>query len=496
MSLPPRFGLPEGLKSLRNYVDGRFVETDKRFDNISPLDGRILGSVHEADAQLVDEAVRSARQALQGPWGRMSVQERAQLLYKVTDVIERRFDEFIAAEVADTGRPLEQARALDVYRGIANLRTFADLGKNAHGDYFETRLANGQELMNYTVRKPLGVVASICPWNLPLLSMTWKAGPALICGNTMVVKPSEETPSSATLLAEAFDEAGVPAGVFNLVHGFGPNSAGEALTRHPGVDAVTFTGESRTGATIMKAVADGVKEISFELGGKNGAVVFADADFDAAVDGVIRSSFTNSGQVCLCSERVFVERPIFDKFVAALKARTEALKVGWPDEPGVFMGSLISHEHRDKVLSYYELAVKEGATVVTGGGVPRFGDERDGGAFVQPTIWTGLPDTARCMREEVFGPVCHISPFDSEEEVVRRVNDSAYGLAACVWTTNLQRAHRVSRQFHVGIVWVNTWFSRDLRTPFGGSKLSGIGREGGRYSLDFYSETTNICLAL
>lgn len=496
MTQAPRFGLPRTLASLRNYVDGQFVETGKTFDNVSPLDGTLLAKVHEADAALVDRAVKAARKALNGPWGAMSVQERAQLLYKVADVIERRFDEFVAAEVADTGRPIAQARALDIYRGMANLRMFADLGKVANGEYFETRLANGQDLMNYTVRKPLGVVASICPWNLPLLSMTWKAGPALICGNTMVVKPSEETPSSATLLAEAFDEAGVPPGVFNLVHGFGPGSAGEAMTQHPGVDAVTFTGESRTGAAIMKAVADGVKDISFELGGKNGAIVFEDCDFDKAVDGIVKSSFTNSGQVCLCSERVFVQRSIFDRFVAALKARTEALSIGWPDEEGVFMGSLISHEHRDKVLSYYRLAVEEGATVVTGGGVPKFGDARDNGAFVQPTIWTGLPDTARCMREEVFGPVCHLSPFDTEEEVIARVNDTAYGLAGCVWTTNLSRAHRVSRQFHAGIVWINTWFSRDLRTPFGGSKLSGIGREGGRYSLDFYSETTNICVAI
>ena len=496
MTPTPRFALPPSLTSLRNYVDGEFVETEKTFDNISPLDGTLLAKVHEADAALVDRAVKAARKALTGPWGRMSVQERAAMLYKVADVIERRFDEFVAAEVADTGRPMAQARALDIYRGMANLRTFADLGKVANGEYFETRLANGQDLMNYTVRKPLGVIASICPWNLPLLSMTWKAGPALICGNTMVVKPSEETPSSATLLAEAFAQAGVPPGVFNLVHGFGPGSAGEAMTKHPEVDAVTFTGESRTGAAIMKAVADGVKDISFELGGKNGAIVFEDCDFDKAVDGIVKSSFTNSGQVCLCSERVFVQRSIFDKFVAALKEKTEALTIGWPDEEGVFMGSLISHEHRDKVLSYYRLAVEEGATVVTGGGVPKFGDARDNGAFVLPTIWTGLPDTARCMREEVFGPVCHISPFDTEEEVIARVNDTPYGLAGCVWTTNLSRSHRVSRQFHAGIVWINTWFSRDLRTPFGGSKLSGIGREGGRHSLDFYSETTNICVAI
>jgi aminomuconate-semialdehyde/2-hydroxymuconate-6-semialdehyde dehydrogenase len=259
---------------------------------------------------------------------------------------------------------------------------------------------------------------------------------------------------------------------------------------------LTFTGESKIGSTIMKAVADGVKEVSFELGGKNAAVVFADADFDAAVAGVLRSSFANSGQVCLCSERVYVQRPIFEKFVAALKAKTEALKIGYPHEDGVDMGPLISHGHRDKVLSYYHLAVEEGAQVVTGGGVPRFGDGRDAGAYVQPTIWTGLSDEARCVREEIFGPVCHIAPFDSEEEVIARVNDSPYGLACALWTTNLSRAHRVARQIHVGLVWVNTWYLRDLRTPFGGVKLSGLGREGGRYSLDFYSDVSNICVKL
>src|SRR5450830_903502 len=290
--------------------------------------------------------------------------------------------------------------------------------------------------------------------------------------------------------------AGVPPGVFNLIHGFGGNSAGEFLTRHPDIDAITFTGESKTGSTIMKAVADGMKEVSFELGGKNAAVVFADADFDAAVAGVMRSSFTNSGQVCLCSERVYVERSIFDRFVAAMKEKTQALKIGYPAEDNVDMGPLISHGHRDKVLSYYRLAVEEGATVVAGGGIPTFNDERDDGAYVQPTIWTGLPDDARCVTEEIFGPVCHIAPFDREDEVIGRINDSDYGLACAIWTSDLKRAHRVAPQIEAGLVWVNTWYLRDLRTPFGGVKQSGLGREGGRYSLDFYSEVTNICIKL
>ncbi|WP_427309809.1 2-hydroxymuconic semialdehyde dehydrogenase [Cupriavidus sp. H39] len=481
---------------IRHYIAGEFVGSDRSFVKTSPVDGRPLATVCEAGADQVQDAVAVARAALNGPWGKLKTAERCAMLHRIADGIERRFDDFVAAEVADTGRPVSQARTLDIARGIANFRTFADLARTAHGELFQTPTADGAGALNYVVRKPLGVVAVISPWNLPLLLLTWKVAPALAMGNTVVAKPSEETPSSAALLAEVIDEAGLPPGVFNLLHGFGPDSTGEFLTRHPDLAAITFTGESRTGSTIMKAAADGVKDVSFELGGKNAAVVFADADFDAALDGVMRSTFTNAGQVCLCSERVYVERPIFEKFVAAMKARTEALRLGYPDDDGVAMGPLVSQGHRAKVLSYYRLAVEEGAKVVTGGGVPHFGDARDQGAFVQPTIWTGLPDHARCMREEVFGPVCHIAPFDTEDEAIRRANDSDYGLAACVWTTNLARAHRVAQQFHTGIAWVNTWFLRDLRSPFGGAKLSGLGREGGRHSLDFYSEITNICIKL
>ncbi len=481
---------------LRNFVDGQFVSTGRQFRNVNPVDGSLVSNVCEADAELVDRAVQAAKRALDGPWGRMNVQERATLLNKVADGIQERFEEFVAAEVADTGRPVHQARSLDVTRGIANFRAFADMAKTANTDLFETPTPDGAGALNYTVRKPLGVIGIISPWNLPLLLFTWKVAPALACGNTVVAKPSEESPSSATLLAEVMRDAGIPDGVFNLIHGFGQDSAGEYLTRHPDISALTFTGESKTGSTIMKAVADGVKEVSFELGGKNAAVVFADANFDAAVAGVMRSTFTNSGQVCLCSERVYVHHSIFERFVAALKEKTATLKIGFPDDEQVDMGPLISHAHREKVLSYYKLAVEEGAVVVTGGGVPTFGDRRDAGAYVQPTIWTGLPETARCVTEEIFGPVCHIAPFDDEDEVIRRVNDSPYGLACALWTTDLARAHRVSRRFHVGLVWVNTWFLRDLRTPFGGVKLSGLGREGGRYSLDFYSDVANICVKL
>ncbi|HZZ10196.1 MAG TPA: 2-hydroxymuconic semialdehyde dehydrogenase [Paraburkholderia sp.] len=492
----PQAGAPRAQTLLRHYVDGEFVATANTFPNLSPVDGRQLAQVCEADAATVDRAVRAAVAAQHAGWRTTTPAQRADWLHRIADGIAARFDDFVAAEVADTGRPIDQARTLDIARGIANFRTFADLIRTAHSDFFETHAADGSELINYVTRKPLGVVGIISPWNLPLLLFTWKVAPALAMGNCVVAKPSEETPGSATLLAEVMHDIGLPPGVFNLIHGHGPNAAGEFLTRHPDISAITFTGESRTGSTIMKTVADGVKEISFELGGKNAAVVFADADFDAAVAGVMKSSFTNAGQVCLCSERVYVERPIFERFVAALKERAEALQVGAPHDPATTMGPLISRGHREKVLSYFRLALEEGATVVTGGDVPHFGDERDQGAFVRPTIWTGLPDTARCVTEEIFGPVCHIAPFDSEDEVIRRVNDSAYGLAASIWTTQLARGHRVARQIETGIVWVNAWFVRDLRTPFGGAKLSGLGREGGRHSLDFYSELTNICVRI
>jgi aminomuconate-semialdehyde/2-hydroxymuconate-6-semialdehyde dehydrogenase len=326
--------------------------------------------------------------------------------------------------------------------------------------------------------------------------MTWKVAPALACGNTVVVKPSEETPSTAALLAEVMQAAGVPPGVFNVVNGFGPGATGEWLTTHEGIDAITFTGESRTGATIMRAAADGVKSISFELGGKNAAVVFADADFDAAVAGIARASFMNCGQVCLCTERVYVERSIFPQFVEALKGAAEKLVLGKPYDANTTTGPLISGEHRQKVLSYYELARAEGAAMVTGGGLPSFGDERRNGFYIEPTVMTGLANSARCMQEEIFGPVCHVAPFEIEEQAIHLANDSRYGLAASLWTRDLSRGHRLARRLVAGLVWVNTWFLRDLRTPFGGVKLSGLGREGGMHSIDFFTEQTNICIKL
>jgi aminomuconate-semialdehyde/2-hydroxymuconate-6-semialdehyde dehydrogenase len=482
---------------ITHFIDGRFVSSNEpAFENRHPATGELVSLVHEADAALVDEAVSAARRALKGPWGRMSEQERSSLLRKVADGIMRRFDEFLRAEVLDTGKPVSLASHIDIPRGAANFNIFADQVLTLSAESFRTATPDGAGALNYAIRVPRGVIAVVCPWNLPLLLMTWKVAPALACGNTVVVKPSEETPTTAALLGEVMNEAGIPPGVYNVVQGFGPDSAGEFLTRHPGVDGITFTGETRTGSAIVKAAADGIRPVSLELGGKNAGLVFADCDLDRAIEGTMRSVFANCGQVCLGTERVYVERPIFAAFVERLKTAATALRPGNPFEKTTSIGPLISQEHRNKVLSYYERATAEGAQVVLGGGVPDLGAPLDGGSWIEPTIWTGLPEDSAVIREEIFGPCCHIRPFDAEEEAVALANDSPYGLATAIWTRDLARAHRVAAQIEVGITWVNSWFLRDLRTPFGGSKQSGIGREGGVHSMEFYTELRNVCVKL
>ena len=486
------------MQLIRHFINGEFVESadGKTFDKRSPVDNRVIARVCEAGSNEVNAAVGAARAALRGDWGRLNVAQRVDLLYGVADEITRRFDDFVAAEMADTGQPHHVMTHAFIPRGAANFKVFADVIKNVPTESFMLDTPDGKGALNYALRVPKGVIGVISPWNAPFLLMTWKVGPALACGNTVVVKPSEETPLTTSLLGEVMNKVGVPRGVYNVVNGFGPDSAGAFLTQHPKVDAITFTGETRTGTAIMKAAAEGVRDVSFELGGKNAGIVFADADFDAAVDGIFRSAFLNSGQVCLGTERVYVERPIFDRFVQALKAKAEAVKYGRPEDHSANYGPLISAEHRQKVLSYYAKAVEEGATVVTGGGVPEMPAELASGHWVQPTIWTGLPETASVVQEEIFGPCCHIRPFDSDDEVIDLANANEYGLSTTIWTTNLSRAHSVAARIEVGIAWINSWFLRDLRTAFGGAKRSGIGREGGVHSLEFYTETRNICAKL
>lgn len=484
------------MRVIKNFIGGEYVATGSHFDDICPVDGKVIAHVHEAGKPEIDKAVAAARTALDGPWGRLSVQERVDLLYKVADGINARFDEFLTAECEDTGKPVTLASHIDIPRGAANFKVFADTVKNVGTDFFEMATPDGAGAINYAQRVPIGVVAVISPWNLPLLLMTWKVGPALACGNTVVVKPSEETPQTTALLGEVMNAAGIPPGVFNVVHGFGPDSAGQYLTEHPDVDAITFTGETVTGEIIMRAAARGSRPVSLEMGGKNPGLIFSDCDMDKAIEGTLRSCFANCGQVCLGTERLYVQRSIFDEFVDRLKSGAESLKLGRSQDPGTNMGPLVSLTHRDKVISYYDKAVSEGATVITGGGIPEMPDELAGGYWVEPTIWTGLSEDATVIQEEIFGPCCHVRPFDEEEEGVLLANDTEYGLASTLWTQDISRAHRIAGQIETGIVWVNSWFLRDLRTPFGGMKRSGIGREGGTYSLEFYTELKNICIKL
>ena len=490
MTVPPA--------TIRHHIDGGPVTsgTQRTFENRSPVDGSLVSLVAEAGADEVDAAVTAAKRALRGPWAGLSAADRGKLLHAVADEIDRRFEDFVAAEVADTGMPESFARTVVIPRGAANFRFFADFVKNLPADTFHLETPDGAGALNYVVRGPKGVIAVICPWNLPLLLTTWKLGPALACGNTVVVKPSEETPSSTALLGEVMRAAGIPDGVVNVVHGFGPDSAGELLTRHPGIDAITFTGESATGEAIMKAAAVGVRDVSFELGGKNPGIVFADCNLEKAIEETTRSTFANSGQICLATERLYVERGVFDAFVEGLAASARALRLGEPKDPQTRMGPLISHAHRDKVMGYYESARTGGAEIVTGGGIPDLGPALAGGSWVDPTIWIGLDDDCPVVREEIFGPCCHIRPFDDPDEAVALANDTGYGLACTLWTENASRAHRLGRRIDAGIVWINCWFLRDLRTPFGGAKRSGIGREGGASSLEFYTETRNVCVKL
>lgn len=486
------------MKEIKHYINGQYVASasGKLFDNVNPANGKVIAKVHEGGREEVDAAVRAARAALKGPWGRMTLDERTRILHRVADGINERFEEFLEAECLDTGKPKSLASHIDIPRGAANFKVFADMIKNVPTESFEMPTPDGTGALNYAVRRPKGVIGVISPWNLPLLLMTWKVGPALACGNTVVVKPSEETPTTTALLGEVMKDAGVPDGVYNVVHGFGGNSAGAYLTEHQDVDGFTFTGETVTGETIMKAAARGIRDISLELGGKNAGLVFADCDMDKAIEGTMRSAFANCGQVCLGTERVYVERSIFDEFVARLKAEVEKLHIGPPDDEKANFGPLVSLKHREKVLSYYQKAVDDGATVVTGGGVPDMPSELAGGAWVEPTIWTGLADDSAVVTDEIFGPCCHIRPFDTEEEAIELANSLPYGLASAIWTENVSRAHRVAGQVEAGIIWVNSWFLRDLRTPFGGSKQSGVGREGGVHSLEFYTEMKNVCIKL
>lgn len=485
------------MKKVQHYINGQFIDSacGEFFDNYNPATAEIISKVALGREPEVNAAIAAARAALTGEWGQMKLNDRIALMYEIANEIDRRFDDFLEAETLDTGKPYSIARHIDIPRGAANFKVFADTMKAVADEAYRMDTPDGKTAFNYSMRKPKGVIGVISPWNLPLLLMTWKVGPAMACGNTVVVKPSQVTPTTTSLLGEVMSKVGVPAGAYNVVQGKG-SITGNLITAHPGIDAITFTGETKTGEMIMQACSHGVRDVSLELGGKNPAIIFADCDMKKAVMETTRSCFANSGQVCLGTERVYVERPIFDEFLAKLKESASKLKVGVQHDESVDMGPVVSAAHRDKVLEFYDIAKKEGANVVLGGGAPKMDGNLVNGFWVEPTIWTGLPETATVVKEEVFGPCCHVQPFDTEEEAIKMANDTKYGLASTIFTQDLDKAHRVASQIDSGIVWVNSWFLRDLRTPFGGMKGSGIGREGGHHSLEFYTELKNVCIKM
>ena len=476
---------------IQNYIDGQFAAPAKGayLPNVAPATGEVYGEIPDSGAEDVARAIAAAQKAFP-LWSNLTAAERSAHMLRVSQRIEERLDELAAAESKDNGKPVKLATRVDIPRARDNFAFYATAILHDASESHDM----GAQGFNYTLRRPIGVVACISPWNLPLYLFTWKIAPALAAGNTVVAKPSEVTPATAYLLSEILDEVGFPAGVLNIVHGTGPH-VGEPLVSHPEVPVISFTGGTATGARISSIAAPMFKKLSLELGGKNPNVIFADCDFDKMLRTTLQSSFANQGQICLCGSRILVERPLYDRFVAAFVDKVKALKVGRPDDPATQVGAVVSKDHQAKILHYIQLAQEEGGTVECGGQA-LYPEGAEGGFYVAPTVITGLSMGCRTNQEEIFGPVVTIQAFDSEAEALALANATKYGLAATVWTENLKRAHRVAAHIHSGIVWVNNWLVRDLRTPFGGVKASGVGREGGFEALRFFTEPKNIYIDL
>ena len=478
------------MLTIQNYIGGEFLSPLKNawLDNYNPATGEVFAKIPDSGPEDVDAAVKAAAAAFPA-WSRMPLEQRHDILRAVSDGILANLDRLAEAESLDSGKTVTTARTVDIPRAALNFKFFATALL-----HFASESHYMPGALSYTLRQPLGVVGGISPWNLPLYLFTWKVAPALAAGNCVVGKPSEVTPLTAYLLGEICRDAGMPAGVFNIVHGLGPR-AGEAIVRHPQVKAVSFTGSTRAGAEIARIAAPMFKKLSLELGGKNPNLIFADCDYDKMLETTVRSSFNNQGQICLCGSRIYVERPIYERFRRDFVAQVKAIRVGDPADPGSRLGAVVSKMHFDKVLSYIDLAKEEGGAILCGGHAIEMSGRLADGWYIAPTVIEGLPLECRTNQEEIFGPVVTIQPFDTDDEALALANGVPYGLSSTVWTNNLSRTQRLAAELQAGIVWVNCWLLRDLRTPFGGVKQSGVGREGGWEAMRFFTETKNVTLA-
>ena len=475
------------MRRIANLIAGKWTapQDGKYFDDHNPATGEKIAEIPSSTAADIRTAVAGA-QAAQPEWGALPVEERAVWLDNIASALEARSDEIAELESRDTGKPVALARAVDAARSALNFRFFAKLVRELPDEQYKM-----EDALNVVVRKPVGVAGLITPWNLPLYLLSWKVAPAILMGNCVVCKPSRLTPLTANLLAEVVTEVGLPPGVVNLVHGSG-SKCGQALVEHPAVGAISFTGGTSTGRSVAAGAAPLFKKLSLELGGKNATIVCGDADLEKTVPGAARAAFMNQGQVCLCGSRLLVERSIWDEFVPRFVAYVKAMSIG--DPASCDLGALVSQEHRKKVEGYVALAQEEGGTVLCGGERPVLEPPFDAGAFLEPAVIEGLAPDSRSATEEIFGPVVTLHPFENDDEALAIANNTEYGLAGSVWTRDLERGRRIAEGIDTGMVWVNCWLHRDLRVPFGGVKNSGVGREGGRYSLEFFSEPTNICL--
>lgn len=476
------------MEKLQNFVNGSYCEPiDKLYlDNFEPATGKVYSLIPDSNEKDVEVAVQAAEKAFP-IWSNMSNEKRSEILAKVAKGIENRMDLFVQAESRDNGKPISLAAHVDIPRAVSNFQFFA----TAIIHFASESHQMVGEGINYTLRKPIGIVGCISPWNLPLYLFSWKIAPALAAGNCVIAKPSEVTPYTAYLLGEVLKESGMPDGVLNILHGVGPR-VGDAIVKHPKIKAISFTGGTKTGEYIARTAAPMFKKLSLELGGKNPNIIFDDCDFEAMLSTTMRSSFANQGQICLCGSRIFVQKGIYEKFKTAFVEKVKKLSISYPTDPNAKIGALASLPHLEKVYSYIQLAKEEGGTVLTGGNKVLLAAPYNQGYYLEPTVIEGLKYDCRTNQEEIFGPVVTITPFETEEEVLMMANSTNYGLSATVWTSDLKRAHRVADQVQAGIVWINAWLVRDLRTPFGGIKSSGVGREGGWEALRFFTEAKNV----